>query len=219
MNDFPTVIDRSQSPLITLRDDTHGKFYTPVLRNKDSAVAETSWLLSGPDAHLFRIDDRTGAVEFREVAYEHSPRDADKNGKYKIVLTVITTDGLGHNQADNLPLTIDVKALPKPGPVQEGDIGPRHINTHVTALIPENMEGVFYRVNYVMPYSPGEARDKKITFSLRGEDADMFTIDPNAGTLAFKTPPNYESLPPLPPDPLKGHYKLEIVLTPSWGGC
>ena len=43
----------------------------------------------------FRIDAGTGAVEFKHVAYEHNPRDADGNGRYEIVLTVITTDGLG----------------------------------------------------------------------------------------------------------------------------
>ena len=234
VNDNPTVIDRSQNPLITVMDDTHGKFYTPVLKNKDGAVAETSWRLSGPDAHLFRIDAGTGAVEFKHVAYEHNPRDADGNGRYEIVLTVITTDGLGHNQADNLPLTIDVKAQPKPGPLGEGDIGPRHMNQHIIALIPENMDGVFYRLLYGISYAPGEARTKKVTFSLRGEDADLFTIDPDAGTLAFKTPPDYEALPPprpwthsdsfvksrfglpLPPDSLKGHYNLQIVMTANW---
>jgi hypothetical protein len=150
--------------------------YTPDLTT-DDAVTRTIWTLSGDDAHLFTVDQRTGAVSFNAPPDYEVRRDVDKDNLYKVTLTVKTFDDDGREQSATQDLEINVTDVSLV----------IHGSPNAQFNLRENYNEVITQVRYFVD----EDDHEKVEYSLTGPQRDLFTIDED-GYLRFKNPPNFE---------------------------
>ncbi|MBO9123106.1 MULTISPECIES: VCBS domain-containing protein [unclassified Rhizobium] len=128
--------------------------------------------LTGDDKDLFNISS-TGAVTFKASPDYESARDANHDNVYKVVVNV--GDGtLVTTQAVSISVT-DVNEAPR-------------IASGATGSIAENslVSQVVYQTAAVDP------EGKPLTYSLSGDDKDLFNIS-STGAVTFKTSPDYEA--------------------------
>ncbi len=171
-----TVTDVNEAPRITsgaagsFAENGTGIAYQAMATDPD-AGASLTWSLAGADAALFTLD-ATGALRFRDAPDFEAPRDADGDNAYAV--TLIASDG---GLADRQAISIRVTDAPE-APA---------ITSPVTASFTENGSGIAYQA---MARDPdAEAR---LTWSLEGEDAGLFTLDAT-GALSFVTAPDFEA--------------------------
>ena len=137
---------------------------SPVAATDDDNGDSLTYTLGGDDATSFAIDALTGQLKTK------APLDHEAKDSYTV--TVTATDSA--NASDIVAVFITVTDVNEP-PV---------ISRQPTVNYPENGTGP------VAIYTVTDPDSGTITWSLRGEDSEDFSI--NGGTLKFVTPPNFE---------------------------
>ena len=122
-----------------------------------------TYSLSGDDAALFNIDPATGEVTPIAPLDFENPTDTNGDGVYDI--TVVATDPNDPTLFDEEPVAITV------GDVDEAPV----LDPITDPTIPENSTAPVFTANAVDP--DGEAP----VYSLTGDDAALFNIDPATG--------------------------------------
>ena len=74
----------------------------------DDAATKTSWRLSGDDAHLFRIDQASGALSFLTPPDYEAPGDADRDNRYEVTVRAVTKDDAGNIRSATQAVTVTV---------------------------------------------------------------------------------------------------------------
>ena len=136
----------------------------PVAATDDDNGDSLTYTLGGANATSFAIDALTGQLKTK------APLDHEAKDTYIVMVTA--TDSA--NASDEATVTITVTDVNEP-PV---------ISRQPTVNYPENGTGP------VTIYTVTDPDSGTITWSLRGEDSEDFSI--NGGTLKFVTPPNFE---------------------------
>ncbi len=149
----------------------------------------------GDDAALFEIDEDTGELSFINAPDFEDPQDSNGDNVYEVEVTATDPGGLSDTKTINVTVA-DVNEAP--------DVtGPADID------VDENVTGVIGDFDATDP----DAGDN-VTFSLEGDDADLFDIDPDTGELSFKNPPDFEN--PLDQDG-DNEYEVTVVGTDDGG--
>jgi hypothetical protein len=173
-------VDENEAPTITSSDavtvDENTTFAVDVdvdATDPNGDTVEFS-ITGGDDAALFTIDPDTGELSFISAPDFENPADANGDNVYEVEVTATDPGGL----TDVQPITVTV------GDVNEApDVtGPADVP------VDENVTGVIADFDATDP----DAGDT-VTFSLAGDDAALFTIDPDTGELSFVTPPDFEN--------------------------
>ncbi|MEL7279754.1 MAG: Hint domain-containing protein, partial [Pseudomonadota bacterium] len=139
----------------------------------DGDMVEFS-ITGGADAALFEIDPVTGQLDFIDAPDFENPGDDDGDNVYEVEVTATDPGNLSDSQLINVTVA-DVN--------EEPDVtGPATIN------VDENVTGVIGDFDATDP----DAGDN-VTFSLVGDDAALFDIDPVTGELSFINPPDFET--------------------------
>ena len=120
--------------------------------------------LNGADASFFSISRDTGQLMTK------APLNFEARNSYSVVVTATDPSGA----ANSIRVTINVTNVHDPVSIT----GVR------SARYPENGTAP------VASFTAFDETEHVITWSLRGDDDDLFTID--GGVLAFREPPNYE---------------------------
>ena len=122
------------------------------------------YTLDGPDALFFDISRNTGQL-MTKASLNYEARNS-----YRVVVTATDPSGA----SDSIQVTINVTNVHDPVHIT----GPRSVR------YPEN------GTEPVASFTAFDEAGHVISWSLRGDDKDLFTIDD--GVLAFREPPNYE---------------------------
>ncbi len=130
-----------------------------------------SWSLGGPDAAAFTVGV-TGTLNFVTAPDHDAPADDDQDGMYEITLRA--TDAAGN--VSSQPLTVTVIESPP------DDVMPPIITGPSDGIIavPEGQI-------VVMTFTA----DEPVAWSIGGDDAAAFTIDPITGALSFAAAPDH----------------------------
>ena len=137
---------------------------------------QITYTLSGTDQQHFSFAASSGELAFSELPSLENPKDADNDNVYQ--LSIAATD-LGANSTD-LALSISV--------VDDTGSAPTFTQVSVSINVDENSASSVYTAQ-ASDVDPGDT----LTYSIAGIDADLFTIDPSSGELAFNTAPDYEN--------------------------
>ncbi|WP_454915926.1 cadherin domain-containing protein [Xanthobacter sediminis] len=143
----------------------------------DPEKAKITYSISGVDAALFTINAATGALAFKEAPDYEAPKDSGRNNVYDVTLTAKDAGGATDTQALAVTVTNANEA-----PVITSNGG----GSSALVKVAENETAV----TTVTASDPEMA---KITYSISGADASLFTINASTGALAFKAAPNYEA--------------------------
>ena len=217
-NDTPTLIGDGATRRMLVEENTAGAVYRPDLTH-DRAVTSAIWELSGKDADLFVVDQRSGAIRFKQAPDYETPRDADHDNRYEVTLSVETFDNYNNGQSATQDLEINVTDV---SVVLEG--GPERYLT-----VKENHAGTFTAIRFLV-----DERDfDRITFSLDGKMKNLINIDHACAaencrsgviSLSFKRPPNFETRHRDFGDNLRledvagALYSVDVIVTAIWEG-
>ncbi len=151
----------------------------------DSEDNSITYSLSGDDASLFTIDEQGNLSFISAPDY-----DSGQTGPYNITITA-TDDGYGNLQ-DTQNIVINISDV--------DDIAPS-LGDDVVIDIAEGqvLVGLF---------NAEDLDSSEITYTLAGEDADLFSID-EFGTVSFIAPPDYETN--------AGPFEISVIATDPTG--
>ncbi|MEO5332711.1 MAG: cadherin domain-containing protein, partial [Magnetococcus sp. YQC-5] len=172
------VTDIHDAPQVTsaaaasFAENKTGTVYAATASDEDANDTVT-WTLSGVDAALFNLDPTTGIITFKTPANFEKPKDANEKNIYS--LTVTATDKSGVTGSKAVAIT-----------VTNANDAPQ-ITSGSTATFAENATGTVYTAT-----GTDEDSGDSIQWTLSGNDASLFAIDPATGAVTFKTPPNFE---------------------------
>ncbi|MDO9382682.1 MAG: cadherin domain-containing protein, partial [Hyphomicrobiaceae bacterium] len=190
-----TVTNTNEGPAITsaaaatAAENGTGVVYTATATDPDAGTTLT-YSLSGVDAALFNIDPATGEVSFKQSPDYETPQDADGDNVYDV--KVIASDGTNSASEDVAITVTNVEGL---------------VLTSTTATsVAENATGTVYTATSV------NESGAPITYTLSGNDAALFNIDPATGEVSFKQSPDYET-----PQDADGDNIYDIKVTASDG--
>ncbi|MEL7256105.1 MAG: Hint domain-containing protein, partial [Pseudomonadota bacterium] len=131
-------------------------------------------ITGGDDAALFEIDPVTGQLDFINAPDFENPGDADGDNQYEVEVTATDPGGL----FDTQPITVTVADVNEaPDVTGPGDVS-----------VDEGASGVIADFDATDP----DAGDN-VTFSLTGDDAALFDIDPVTGELSFINAPDFDN--------------------------
>jgi Ca2+-binding RTX toxin-like protein len=167
LDDIPPVIT---SPA-AMRFLENGTGIVHLARGTDAAGRPITWSISGTDAGLFTID-ATGALRFAATPDFEAPADANTDNRYDLVLSG-TAGGAVATQALSITVVNQDEA-----PV---------MTAHPSVGYIENLVTLAFQGG---AYDPEGAA---LTWSLAGEDAARFRLDPQTGGLRFISTPNFEA--------------------------
>ena len=156
-----------------------------------------TYSLSGADAALFDLDSNTGTLMFKDRQNFEDPDDANNDGDYEIT---ITATGAGETLDRDITVSL----------TDENDLPYLPDDQELPAAPVEN-QADFELVTYVAIDEDGD----DVTFSLEGEDAEFFTIDPVTGRLATAVAFDHENPQDADGD---GWYDYQVIATDSQGG-
>lgn len=130
-----------------------------------------SYSLAGPDAALFRLVGKGGAVEFVAPPDFETRRDSDRDNLYRV-------DLVAHDGASTSRLGLAVRVTDvNEAPVVSILLGP---------VVPENSTGPILLTGAIDP------EGGPLTYTLAGPDAARFVVDAT-GAIRFATPPDFEA--------------------------
>ncbi|MEM7732331.1 MAG: cadherin domain-containing protein, partial [Pseudomonadota bacterium] len=188
---------QNEAPDVIASDVTIDENTTPVLDvdaidpDGDDVIFS---ITGGDDAALFEIDPITGQLDFINAPDFENPGDADGDNQYEVEVTATDPGGL----FDTQPITVTVADVNESPDVT----GP------ATVDVDENVTGVIADFDATDP----DAGDS-VNFSLMGNDAALFDIDPVTGELSFITPPDFEN-----PADADGDNKYEVTVVGTDNG-
>lgn len=156
-----------------------------------------TYSLSGADAALFDLDSNTGTLIFKDRQNFEDPGDANSDGDYEIT---VTATGAGETLDRDITISLtDENDLPYLPDDQEPPDAPV-----------EN-QADYELTTYVAIDEDGD----DVAFSLEGDDAEFFKIDPVTGRLATAVAFDHENPQDADGD---GWYNYKVVATDSQGG-
>ncbi len=146
---------------------------TVVLPTGFTAALTGAFTLSGPDEAFFGIND-AGELVFLAAPDFEAPADAGANNVYNV--TVSASNGAGLSIVQSYAITIT--NVNEPPAFTTGDAFAIDENTTtVTTVAASDPDGT------------------PVTYGLLGTTANLFSINPETGELAFVSPPDYEASP------------------------
>ncbi|WP_454915925.1 cadherin domain-containing protein [Xanthobacter sediminis] len=180
-----TVTNVNEAPAITSNGGgasaaisiAENKTAVTTAKATDPEKGTVTWSISGADAVLFTINAATGALTFKAAPDYETPKDSGKNNVYDVTLTAKDAGGATDTQALAVTLTNVNEA-----PVITSNGG----GSSASVKVAENKTAV----TTVTASDPEKA---KVTYSISGADAALFTINASTGALAFKSAPDYEA--------------------------
>ena len=138
---------------------------------EDPTIEVTNWRTSGTDGGDFTMSE-DGELSFRSTPDYERPADSNRDNVY--IFTVQVSDGSNYGSLD---VTVTVTDLNETNPEVSG---------RDTLSVRENTTSTLYT------YSARDMdRGAEITWSVRGNDSDDFTIGEN-GELSFSSSPDHE---------------------------
>ena len=169
---FPSVL--SDSARVFYEPDTHQVVDFDAIDPDGQSIV--TYHLAGKDAHIFRIDERTGVLS-QDAALDDDGREIlNRFGRFRV--TVIASDGLSvtEQQVDlvtrpetDVPLDFRYSDSFRIQPVDEGQLG-------LTSPVVINANG------------------NPVTFTISdGEDAARFSIDEQTGAVTFLSSPDFDN--------------------------
>jgi hypothetical protein len=163
-----TVVDLDEvAPVITAEDAVSIDENTTAVETFE-ADETVIWSISGTDASLFTINESTGVLVFNQGPDYENPSDADTNNTY--ILTITAKDAAGNSSEQVLTVTVlDV--------VETRDFTLSAVSdlTH-----PEN--AVYTGPSFS---TSGDNPIGGLTYSISGEDAELFTVDASTGSVSL----------------------------------
>jgi hypothetical protein len=185
-NQVPTITSdgAGASATIAVQEDT---LAVTTVKATDPDVAQTLTysIIGGADAALFAIDSKAGTLTFKSAPDFEAPTDADKNNSYLIEVQV--ADDGAPSLTDTQAITVNVND------VKEAGNAPPAITSNggkakAKISLAENTSTVT-----TIAAKDADA-GQTLTFSIEGgADAQLFAIDSTAGTLTFKSAPDFEA--------------------------
>jgi len=156
-----------------------------------------TYSLSGADAALFDLDSNTGTLTFKDRQNFEDPDDANSDGDYEIT---VTARGAGETLDRDITVSL----------TDENDL----------PYLPDDQElpdaPVENQADYELAtYAAIDEDGDDVAFSLEGEDAEFFTIDPVTGRLATAVALDHENPQDADGD---GWYDYQVIATDSQGG-
>ncbi len=175
-----------------------------------------TWLVeSAEDGGKFTIDSNSGALTFSNAPDFETPIDVGDtamNNTY-VVTVKVTDNGIHGNRISSNQLS-DTHVLTVT--VTNVNEAPTITTTETTHSAPSKMEIEYDDTSpdlNVVTYDasdPDTQMGNTLTWSVEGDDAGDFDIDPGTGALTFKVPPNYE----IPVDSDTGNnYSITVKVT------
>ena len=152
----------------------------------DAGNNQVAWTLSGDDADDFSISDN-GQLTFKTSPDREAPTDADTDSVYLVTVNA----SAGGNTAD-LSVTVTVTEVNEPPAFPDGS---------GTRSIPENTQS---GEPIGEPVEANDPEDDPLEYSLGGQDAKSFNIDPSTGQLRTKNPLDHED---------KDTYTVQVLVT------
>jgi Ca2+-binding RTX toxin-like protein len=176
----PVISSNGGTPTATINVAENGTAVTDVNATDADTKQTLTYSISGDDAGLFTISSSTGLLTFTNAPDFESP--TDKNGDGNYLVTVQVSDGNGGT--DSQDLTIHVTDVNEGSPVITSNGG----GPSDTFDFAENSVASVTDVN-----ATDVDTKQTLTYSITGDDANLFTIDANTGVLAFKDAPDFEN--------------------------
>ena len=133
-------------------------------------------IVGGADANDFVINSATGELSFASAPDHEAPADADQDNVYQVI--VAASDG---SASDMQTLTVTVGNSNDSAPV----IGVFQNDTIISAMAEGNTS--------FLTFQASDPDGDAVVFSLSGEDAASFTIDPTNGLVQFRATPDFEA--------------------------
>jgi hypothetical protein len=161
-----TVVDLDEvAPVITAEDAVSIDENTTAVETFE-ADETVIWSISGTDASLFTINESTGVLVFNQGPDYENPSDADTNNTY--ILTITAKDAAGNSSEQVLTVTVlDVAET------RDFTLSAVSDLTH-----PEN--AVYTGPSFS---TSGDNPIGGLTYSISGEDAELFTVDASTGSV------------------------------------
>lgn len=174
VNEAPTITSNGGDDKAALNVNENQEVVTTVAGTDPDQDSLGFSIVGGVDAAFFDISD-DGVLTFRDAPDFENPADDGKNNVYSVIVQI--TDG---DLTDQQDITVTVKDV-NDAPVITSNGGGS--NAAVSAA--ENQTAVTTVV------ATDQDQDK-LTFSLSGTDAALFSIS-SAGVLTFKAAPDFET--------------------------
>ena len=191
-----TVTNVNETPVLTVVEEVTfaeggtGTVFTFEVADPDANTTIT-WSLTGDDAGDFNAitkptgEPMKGQLTFRNTPDRENAADADTNNDYEI--TVRATDE--GNLYDEMALTVKVTDEDETPTLSGPTAFEYQENTHTTAAT----------------YHAADPEDDDITWSLLGDDKDLFTLTPQSqgastAHLSFRAAPDFEESDPAKQD-------------------
>lgn len=183
---------------------TTGNLHTPENQTAITTLAATdangdaiTWSISGADSALFNVDPVTGALTWKAAPNFENPLDSvNRDNIYDVTATA--NDGKGGVTSKSLFITVtNVNEAPS-------------ITSSASLAIDENGTAVA-----VLTSADPDAGASATWSIIGGDDAALFTLDPNTGALVFNAAPDAE----LPGDVGGDNvYSINVQVSDGLGG-
>lgn len=136
--------------------------------------------LSGDDASFFDIIENTGLISWLELPDYETPKDKNLDNKYHFTVTVKDSTGLIDTQNHTIILT-DINESPEIT-TNDGDITAKEYEENCSTDIVD-----------IAANDDKDSEGDGLKYTLSGEDAENFSIDPVTGKLTWNKSPDYDN--------------------------
>jgi len=155
-----------------------------------------TWSIGGADAAAFNVNSATGAVTFKAAPDFENPTDANTDNVYNLTVAVADNAAIPLTMSKNVYITVtDVNEAPT-------------VTSGAAVNYAENTAGMVYTA-----MATDSDAGAVLTWSITGgADSAKFTINTEAGLLAFASSPDYET-----PTDADGNNTYVVDLTVSDG--
>ena len=168
----PTFASASVS--INVDENTASAVYSAQASDVDPGDILT-YSISGTDHQLFTIGSSSGELSFNSAPDYENPSDSGADNTYEITITA--TDSIGKQASQDLTITV----------LNLNDNSPQF------ALVGSAFD-VLENSTAVTTITAADADGDDLTLALTNTtDANLFTLDPASGALAFVSAPDYEN--------------------------
>ncbi|MFK8078917.1 MAG: cadherin domain-containing protein [Granulosicoccus sp.] len=135
-----------------------------------------TYSISGEDAEAFEIDSTSGVITFNTTPDREAPADSDEDNNYQLVVTVSDVNDSNNTSSQALEVTVT------------------NINEPPVLNLPERIEAAENQMAVITASSSDiDEGDDAPTYSISGEDAEVFEIDSTSGVITFNTAPDREA--------------------------
>ena len=161
----------SASASVEFAENGTGIVYTAQATDVDGEVLVYS--LGGADAALFTLNSSSGDLSFRNPPDYEQPQDVNSDNSYSLTFTA--TDPVGNQGQQSLAVQVG----------NANDNAPLfNLSASTIAFLENNTSA--------LDLGASDADGDALSYYLSGADAGAFNLDSGAGTVGFKSTPDYE---------------------------